>query len=100
MKFLYAAISFNLSIIFLLYGILTISLLKRNFIDFYLKNNKKLIFATIGLSVPLMLRVIYETFNYCVWTYGSLELKNWNESMTNFNNVLFYCMCYLIPGAL
>ena len=68
---------------------------------FYIKNKRKLKLATIGLSVPLMLRGFYEIFAYCLQKYGSIELLEfWGNVIIPYQNFLMVSICYIIPGAL
>jgi len=77
----YSAISFVLSLTFLVFGILNISLLKTNFPVFYLKNGKKLMFATVGLSVPLMFRVLLEGFQWWLTDKASEKVMHFMNSI-------------------
>ena len=43
----------------MLFGILIIRTLKASFEEFYISNKKKIKIATIGLSIPLFLRVFW-----------------------------------------
>ena len=77
----YSAISFVLSLTFMVFGILNISLLKTNFPEFYLKNGKKLKFATVGLSVPLMFRVLLEGFQWWLTDKASEKVIHYMNSI-------------------
>ena len=72
-----------LAIIYMYYGRLILDLLKKYFKDFYGENKRKLVFASVFLSVPLLIRTVWDAL-----LYFPSEVKDWIESHLFFLNLL------------
>lgn len=64
------------------------SLIKINFPEFYLENRRTLIFATVGLTVPLYFRGISDTLRYFSEWYQDIVTKY--ELAYNIFDLLFF----------
>jgi hypothetical protein len=85
----------NMSLVFLFFSYKIITTVKLNFPDFYSINKKKLWFATIGLSFPMMVRVIWEISHLI-----SPKMRKYVEKHQYYLNITFYILCYLLPISL
>jgi multisubunit Na+/H+ antiporter MnhG subunit len=81
-----------LGIIFLISGTLTLIRLNKYFSEFYKENKKILIFATLGLSLPVLLR---GSLNFIRGISESFE--SWIDNHQSTYNISFYFMCDLFP---
>lgn len=90
-----SGIFFVLSLAFLMFGYMLISRLKKHFKEFHDENRKLLVFATIGLSVPLFLRSIYDLLYISSDAFVTLLSKD--EFLTNTS---IFVVCDCIPMCL
>ena len=84
-----------LAIVFAVYGAKILSTLKSNFNSFYRLNTCKLIFATTGLTVPLIFRVVWDLL--IVYDKRILHDISKNGYYMDF---IFFLLCYLLPISL
>lgn len=85
---------FSFSVAFLTFGIMLMRQLKLYFEEFYNKYYKLLLFANIGLSIPLFLRSLYDTL---VLIMGTDWAPFTNEFTTN---CMVFILCDAIPMCL
>ena len=79
---------------FIIYGALTIKVLKANFSKFYIENYCYLIGATLCLSVPLILRGLLNLLNGVWPAFDDFTTEN-----ISLYNVLIYLIGTVIPIA-
>lgn len=84
-----------LSVTFFTFGYLTLLKLQNAFLDFYAANRNKLIFATIGLSLPMLIRAFYDLFMVISTSFHDVVNKH-----TDVFNFVILLVCDIIPISL
>ena len=84
-----------LSFTFFIFGYLTLLKLRSSFQDFYAANKNKLVFATLGLSIPMLTRALYDLFMIINKSFNTFVADH-----TDSFNFVILLVCDILPISL